>query len=193
MDQKQEIARQTVIEDEKPISTLAEKLKEQKRLGRKKFIKKIIGVVAGLFILYVMWFLFKPYKASAEYGICKTILELHVLYPHTIYVSELKTKRDGALELWYTYTDAFGGYRMEPFICRIGLSPKTGIYHISELQLHKINIDPERLELINKSMPYFMANPLIENWPTALPDSLADLQIEAEKFRRIQITPESLK
>jgi len=190
MDQKEAIAQQTIIEDEPKIS-LAEKLKEKKKLQRKKMTKRTLQVIGGLFFAYVIWFMVKPFKASAEYGICHTILEMYIPYPHTLYVSEMRIKRRGELELWYTHIDAFGEYRMEPLICRVEhyTDPETNIVmpKISELKFNKVNVDPERLAIINNAMPYFVANPQIKNYPAALPDSLAALQIDAEKFRKIKL------
>ena len=190
MDQKEEIAQQTIIEDEPKLS-LAEKLKEKKKLQRKLMIKRGLQGFGLVTFLYFAWFLFKPFKASAEYGICHTLLELHVPYPHTLYVSEMRIKRDGAMELWYTHIDAFGGYRMEPFICRVEYfpDPETNVPtpRVTELKFNKVIVDPERLAFLNNAMPYFIAYPLIKNYPAPLPDSLADLQFDTEKFRKIKI------
>jgi len=190
MDQKEQIAQQTIIEDEPKIS-LAEKLKEKKKLQRKKTIKRTLQIVGGLFFCYIMWLGFKPFKASAEYGICHTILEMHIPYPHTLYVSEMRIKRNGALELWYTHTDAFGEYRMDPLLCRVEYyaHPNTNLPtpRVSELKFNKVSIGPERLAFINNAMPYFVEFPLIQNYPVALPDSLGALQIDSEKYRKIRL------
>lgn len=190
MDQKELIAQQTIIEDEPKIS-LAEKLREKKKLQRKKTTKRIFQVIGALFFAYVLWFLFKPFKASAEYGICRTMLEMHVPYPHTLYVSEMRIKRDGALELWYTHTDAFGEYRMEPLLCRIEYypNPETNVPmpQVTELKFNKVSMAPEYLAFLNNAMPYFVEFPLIETYPALLPDSLSDLQLETDKFRRIRL------
>ena len=187
--QKKEIAQQTVIEDE-PQSSLAEKLAEKRKVERKKTFRRIMLGCGGLFFAYVAWFLFKPFKASADYGICHTMLELQVPYPHTLYVSEVKTKRTGAMELWYTHIDAFGEYRMEPFICNIQHDASNNDWPvITELRINKISISPERLASLNNAMVYFVTNPRVFNYPAALPDSLADLQIETDKFRKIRLDP----
>jgi hypothetical protein len=190
MDQKEQIAQQTIIEDEPKVS-LAEKLREKRKLQRKKMTKRVMQIAGGLFFCYIMWLGFKPFKASAEYGICRTMLELHIPYPHTLYVSEMRIKRDGTLELWYTHIDAFGEYRMEPLLCRIEYhaDPETNLPtpKVTELKFNKINLGPERLAFLNNAMPYFVEFPLIQVYPAALPDSLADLQIDSERFRKIQL------
>ncbi len=185
--EKAEIAKQTVVEDEKPRETLADKLKVQKKAARKKTIKRIALYSFLAFFAYALWFLFKPFKASAQYGICRTVLELTVSYPYSIYVSEIKPKRDGSLELWYTHTDAFGEYRMESFKCKIAVNPQTGTFEISELKMHKVTMDPEKVAFLNNAMPYFNENPLILNWPAELPDSIGDLQFEFDAYRRIKL------
>lgn len=185
--EKEEIAKQTVVEDEKPRETLADKLKAQKKASRKKTIKRAVLYSFLAFFAYALWFLFKPFKASAEYGICRSVLELTVPYPYSIYVSEIKAKRDGSLELWYTHTDAFGEYRMESFKCKVVVNPNTGTFEISELKMHKVTMDPEKIAFLNSAMPYFNENPLILNWPTELPDSIADLQFDFDIFRRVNL------
>ncbi len=189
--EKAQIAKQTIIADEPKIS-LADKLREKKKLQRKKTTKRVLQIGGGLLFCYAVWFLFKPFKASAEYGICRTMLELHIPYPHTLYVSEMRIKRDGILELWYTHIDAFGEYRMEPLLCRVeyhaDLETNLPVPRVTELKFNKISLGPERLAFLNNAMPYFVEFPLIQTYPAALPDSLGDLQIDSESFRRVQIT-----
>ncbi len=196
MDQKEldkqkeqlEISKETLILDEKPKETLADKLAKQKKAARKKTIKRaaLYGFLA--LFAYGVWFLFKPFKASAEYGICRTMIELTIPYPYSIYVSELKNKRDGAMELWYTHTDAFGEFRMEPFTCRFGQNPQTGALELTEIKMNKVTMDPQRLAFLNNAMPYFAENPLIMNWPAPLPDAIGDLQFEFDMYRRVTLT-----
>ena len=187
MDEKEEIAKQAIVEDEKPKETLADKLKQQQKQARKKTIKRVSLYGFLAFFAYATWFLLKPFKASAEYGICRIVLELTVPYPYSIYVSEIKPKRDGSLELWYTHTDAFGEYRMESFKCRIGVNPQTNMYEITELKMHKVTMDPKRLAFLNNAMPYFIENPLILNWPAPLPDAIDDLQLDSSIFQKVNL------
>lgn len=188
MDQKAEILKQTVIEEEKKGVTLAEKLQEKRKLQRKKTIKR--SIIIGVFLLfsYALYFLFKPYQASAEFGICRTLLELVIPYPESLYVSEVDVLSENrGLRIWYTHTDAFGEFRMERFICRLGQDPQTGRLAISKLTLNKVDMDPEQVEYLSNSLIYFEENPLILNYPTQLPDSLADLHFEFDTFRRVRL------
>ena len=190
MDQKKEILNQTVIEEEKPEVSLAEKLRAQKKKAQKKRNKRIgLLLFLGLFG-YLLWYLFKPFMASAEYGICRTFLELTLPYPHTLYVSEINSLRDGRMRLWYSYMDPFGEYRMESFHCKFVNDPETGlVQRVSEIKMSKVNMDPKRLEYLNNALPYFHENPLILVWPSALPDSIGALQLDFNAVRRIVIDP----
>ena len=189
MSEEEEILKQTVIEEDKPKSSLAEKLQEQKDAQKKKNKKRIM-ILGGVGLLsFLVWFLMKPYKASYDYGICRTFLELNIPYPHTIYVSELKYLRDGSLKLWYTHTDAFGEYRIESFVCKLATDPETGIMEVASLKMHKTYLDPEKVKGYNSALAYFAANPLILTWPAPLPDSLNDLHFDFNAVRRIIIDP----
>lgn len=189
MGEEAEILKQTVIADEKPKASLADKLKEQKKAKRKKRTKKIMIWGTISFFCYAYWWLTKPFKATAEYGICRSFLELYVPYPHTIYVSEIKNQRDGSIKLWFTHIGAFGGYRMASFQCRLLRNPKTGALVLTALKLHKVEISPEKVKYLNNAMPYFAENPLVLNWPVQLPDSLNDLHFDFDKVRKIILNP----
>ncbi len=194
MNQEEEILKQTYIQEEKPQISLAEKLKEQKLKRRKKMRRRAIIFILFAFFSYAVWFLFKPFKASEAYGICYTFLELTVPYPHTLYVSEVEDAPDnGGLRLWYTQTDAFGEYRMESFQCNLGLDQETGKLRVDEIKLHKVNLDPERVKNLNNALVYFEENPLILNYPSKLPDSIEDLHLEFDAFRRIQLNSDKYR
>ncbi len=187
MNEEEEILKQTIIEEEKTTSAISEKVKEKKIIKKKKRNKRIIIFAVLAFFAYVFWWATKPFKASAEYGICRSFLELFVPYPHTIYVSEIKPARDGALRLWYTHIDAFGEYRMEEFQCKLVNNPETGALELSEIKIHKVYLEPEKLKYLNHALVYFAENPLILNWPAPLPDSLDDLHFDFNSVRKFVI------
>lgn len=189
MSEESEILKQTTIKEDKPRASLANKLQEQKKAKNKKRIKKTL--IWGFIILfsYAFWWLSKPFKATATYGICRSILELYIPYPHTLHVSELIPQRDGSIKLWFAHIGAFGENRMESFQCKLENNPKTGLIELTELKLHKIQISPERVKHLNNAMPYFIETPLVLNWPSKLPDSLNDLHFDFDKVRRIIIDP----
>ncbi len=194
MDQKAEILKQTVIEEEKREVTLADKLREKRKLKKKKNIKRGLIVTFVLLFAYLLYFLFKPYQASADYGICHTLLELMIPYPHTLYVSEVDIlRKDRGLRLWYSYTDGFGEYRMEPFICKLAQDPDTGRLKIAELQLNKVTMNPEQVSYLSNALILFEEAPLILNYPIALPDSLGALHFEFDNFRRVRLNTNKYK
>ncbi len=187
MSEEEEILKQTIIEEEKPSSALAEKLAEKKAIQRKKNIKKGAALVVLALIAYIVWWGTKSYKATAEYGICRSLLELFIPYPHTIYVSEIKPLRDGSLKLWYTHIDAFGGYRLEEFLCKLTRDTDTGALKLSEIKVNKVYIDNAKIKHLNNALIYFQENPLVLNWPTALPDSINDLHLDFNAVRKIRL------
>lgn len=184
--QEKEILDQAVIQEEKPEVSFVEKLAAEKKKQKKKRMKRIILLCVGLLFSYGIYLLFKPFEASADYGICRTILELTIPYPHTLYVSELGYTKDAALKLWYTHMDAFGEYRMEPFECKLGYN-KDGALVVEQIRMHNVSLASDRIEAMNNIMPYFNQNPLILAWPTALPDTIADLHLDIEGARRLQL------
>ncbi len=193
MNQEEEISKQTTISEEAPKTSLAEKLRKQKLANKKKKKKRIIILCSALVFSYLVYFLFKPFQASEEYGICRTILELLIPYPETLYVSEVKNQRDGSVKLWYTHTDAFGEYRMEDFRCKIvqheGAPPESAYREITRITMRKdkIEMSQEMLDNLNNILPYFAANPLVMTYPAALPDSLGALHFDFDAFRKYRI------
>jgi len=185
MTQEDEILKQTVIDDEKPRSDLSEKLSIQKKAKNKKRNKRIVLFIFLALIGYLVWWVIKPFKASEEYGICRSLLELFVPYPCSIYVSEIKTLRDGSLKLWYTHTDAFGGYRLEEFQCKLLNNEKTGVLELSQIKMHKVYLEASKVKDLNNSLIYFREHPLVLNWPAALPDSISALQLDFNSARKI--------
>ena len=185
MSEETKILEQTIIEEENPKSGLAEKLNQKRQLKKKQKNKIFLGFIGLLLFSLIIWWGLKAPKASAEYGICRTLLELQVPYPHTIYVSELKAQRTGGLKLWYTHIDAFGEYRLEDFICKLENNPETGALEIVEIKMHKVYLDPEQITYLNHAMLYLVENPIIMNWPAPLPNSLNDLHFDTDSFRKI--------
>lgn len=185
--EEREILKQSVIEDEGLESSdglsLAEKLQEQKKKQKKKTIKRAIWGGLACLIAYGVWWGIKPFKSSAEYGICRTFLELSLPYPHTLHVGEMKFIRDGGMQLWYSYIDGFGEYRNEDFTCYLQQNPETGQLQLSSLKFRKISLEAEKIASLNSALVYFQANPLILNWPAPLPNNLSDLHFESDLFR----------
>ncbi len=194
-----EIQKQTVIDNEdKPKSALTEKLQTEKKARKKKSRKRYFRFgVLGLLSLAVWWLFFTQREAGPKYGVCHSILELMVPYPHTIRVSELKKKdkTESDMLLWYTFIDAFGGYRFEKFICDINRVPKEDkpnkkYWKVNRLALNKVDIDKKTLAEIEQSLIYFDKNPVVLAYPRKLPNSLRGLRFKFDKFYRIQLNME---
>ncbi len=183
--EKNEILKQTVIEDEAPKVTLAQKLKTQKKKQKKKLIIRgsILSVV--LLISYGFYWLMKPFMAYADYGICKSFIELTVSYPETIEVNELSYTLDGSMRLWYTQTDAFGEFRMESFVCSFEYDEAGQVSKVTNIKMGKINMSADKVEHLNSALPYFHANPLILPWPYVT-DSLSNVIFDFESLRKIK-------
>jgi hypothetical protein len=185
----EEILKQTVIDEiaaqePEPEKTLEELLQEKKALERKKrIIRFFIFCFLALFSFAVYWGL-RPFQGTLPYGICKTFLELNVPYPETLHVSEAYALRDGSIKIWYAHTDAFGEYRMEFFKCLFLPDPKTGAMSIEKIEHNRIEMDPEKVFLYNHAIPYLTTNPPDLSMPKKLPDSLKDLQIDVNRFRK---------
>ncbi len=186
--EKKEILEQTVIDTDKldkapGEKTLAEKLKEKKAKERVKNIKKYSILTFLALFSYAVYFLFKPFTGTLPYGICKTFIELHVPYPETILLSEVSTTRKGGVRIWFAYIDSFGSYRLEPFVC-VFRANAQGATYLAEAKLGKLDIDPVKVELFNKAIPYLATNPPDLTIPTPIPDSLDSIQFDFNRFRR---------
>lgn len=184
MSEEEEILKQTFVEEEDLGGSLAEKMRERKALEKKKRRKRII--IGGILLLfaYAVYWLFKPIPTSLPYGICKTFLELNVPYPYTLRVSEYYALRDGSLKLWYTHIDAFGEYRLDSFQCVFGTDPTTGASIMAQARVNKLDLSPDKIKSFNNAIPYLVSNPPNFPFPARLPDSLQDLQIETDKYRK---------
>jgi len=192
-DQEANILEQTVVESEpaQPKKSLAEKLKAEKDAKKKKFRKRAIRFGVLAFFGVIFWFLFKPFKASEIYGVCHTLLELTIPYPHTLYVSEVMPQSKG-LVIWYSHIDAFGEYRLEEIICNVGYVPsKDGVsppkLTLLNLEKRKYKTDPEEIASLNNAMIYFQENPLIFNYPAPLPDTIGALHFDFASVVRYRV------
>lgn len=184
--QDQEIAQQTVFEDDavNSISTLAEKLKEKKLQEKRRRFKKIVTFVVLSLVFYLFYWLFKPFVGGPGYGVCKTFIELNVPYPQTILLSEVIPTRNNGLRIWFAYTDSFGSYRLEPFMCVFGKDEKTGGMILTEAKLGKLNIDPIVVERFNNAVPYLITHPPDLTLPAPIPDSLDSIHFETDRYRK---------
>lgn len=113
-------------------------------------------------------------------------MELNILYPQTLRISEVTYLReDNSVRIWFAHTDAFGEYRMENFKCSFGPDPKSGSGTVlTRVERNRMEIDPAKVELFNNAIPYLVANPPDLTMPPKIPDSLQNMQIETQRFRK---------
>lgn len=176
MTEEDEISKQELLEEEKPIDQLAESIKQKKSAKRKKQIKTGGILFVVLLLGYFVYSIGQPGKGSANYGICLSFLELNLPYPHTLRVSEAIYKSNGTMLIWYTFIDAFGEYRMEPFECRLLSNPETGKLELTESIFNKISMSKDKIASLNHALPYFAANPYEPDYPSKLPDDITALK-----------------
>ncbi len=153
---------------------------EKKKLRKKQIKRGGIGTLALLFIYWV-YTLFIPYEGTMAFGICKVFLELNVRYPNTLRISTVE-ETGTSVRIWYTQTDSFGEYRMEPIQCYFKPDEKYG-FILEKITIRRREVDPQRIENFNRILPVIFKYPPDLMLPTPLPDSLDGLQIETDKFR----------
>ena len=157
------------------------KMGEQKKAARKKQFK--MGLYGGLAAL-VAWggfYLFKPFEAGVTFGICKTYLETNVQFPQYLRLSSIE-EFESYIRIWYTQLDAFGEYRMENIECHFAYDDQRGSY-VEKIMIDRREEDPAKVEKFNTVLPVVLASPMDLTRPQKLPDSLGDLQLDADAFR----------
>lgn len=192
---KETLLNEVLIEEEKkteaaaaplPEEILAQKIKAEKKKVKKKRNKRlgILGFI-GFVVFIIIWGLKRP-EASIEYGICKTYLELNVVYPTTLHVNELDVLTDGSYRLWFSTVDPNGSNRMDSFQCHFGISKDTGYLKLVKVRMGTIFLDQDKLNFFNNAIPYLVANPPDITWPYPLSDNVADLQFDESAFTNIR-------
>lgn len=162
----------------KPASPLADKKKSQKRRRR---IRAAQG--AGFLLLcYIFYLLFIPFTGGMNFGACKVFLELYVRYPQSLNLSTVEDFGE-SYRIWFTETDAFGQYRLQQIQCFYRPDETTG-FAIDRVAIDRRDVDQKIVEDFNRSLPVVLAFPPDLTYPKAIPDSLSDIEIDTDKFRR---------
>ena len=104
------------------------------------------------------------------FGICKVFLELNVRYPNTLRINTVE-EIGTFVRIWYTQTDSFGEYRMEPIQCYYKPDEKLG-FILDKVTVRRREVDPEKVNRFNKTIPIILQYPPDLTLPTPLPDSL---------------------
>lgn len=159
----------------------AGKLAERKKAQRKMIMRTAMFAVGGVFLLWVGYYLFKPYEESRTFAVCKMFLEHQVRYPQYLRYSEYESFEDG-VRIWFTRVDPFGGSRMEPIRCTLAYDEVRGTY-FSKITINRREVDPEKLEAFNRVLPAIRNIEFDLTRPPKLPDSLQDLQIQTDQYR----------
>lgn len=158
------------------------KLAEKKKRFRKKMIKRTsIGIGVVLFGLFLIWG-FAPFKGGITFGICKVYLETHVRFPKHLRLSKVDNFAD-SVRIWYTQIDPFGEYRLENIQCFYGYDEDAKSSIIERIAINRRDVPQHKLDAFNKTLGIIAANPPDLTYPKRLPDSLRDLQINADEFR----------
>lgn len=156
-------------------------IKQKKAAEKKKKRKYTMYGGGALFLIFIIYLLFKPFTGGITFGICKTFLELQVRYPEKIHLSTVEDFGN-SVRIWYTSLDSFGEYKLEPIQCYFENDPQTGLKMI-KVTMSRRELPGETVEAFNAAIPGLIANPPDLTLPVPLSDSLRDLHIDADAFR----------
>lgn len=164
-------------------AAIAQSSIQTKKLARRR-ARFYVAIGAGIMMLmaYGVYWLFKPYEGGLAFGICKVFLEGTVRYPTHLHLSTVE-EFETSVRIWYTQIDSFGEYRMEPIQCYYKNDPELGTV-IDRVTINRREVDPRTVENFNRALDSVAAFPIDLRMPSPLPDSLQDLQIETQKFRK---------
>jgi hypothetical protein len=168
----------------------ASTIRQDKALQKKKKRNRMFMLGGAVLFMGAMYYLFKPFEGGITYGICKTFLELYVQNPRSLRLSTVDDFGDN-VRIWFTQVDSFGEYRMEPIQCYFRYSTDADKKKYGEVSvvLDKVTVsrrelDPELVARFNPAIIGIIQNPPSLILPTALDDSLEDLQFDFGKFRK---------
>jgi hypothetical protein len=174
--------RKELAMDEEGVDRKLSPLAIKKREKRKKNFKRVLLSLVAFVVFYMFYWLVKPFESSMQYGICKVFVELNVPYPDTVYFSEVVEFQD-SIRVWFSYSDSFGEFRLEPIQCYFGPSEKYGM-ELTRITIGRREIDPNAVASFNSALPAILANPPTLVYPTPLPNDPANLQINTDAYRR---------
>lgn len=169
--------------DEKIEDAVAQSsIQKKKQLAKKKKIKRG-ATFGGIAVLaYIIYLLFVPYKGSMAFGICKVFLEMNVQYPEHLRYSTVE-EFDMWVRIWYTQTDAYGQYRLEPIQCFFKPDERYG-FILDKVTVRRREVDRKKVTEFNKTIPLIVANPPDLTLPTPLPDTLKNLRFDVNRYIR---------
>ena len=109
------------------------------------------------------------------FGICKVFTEMYVQFPTTLKFNSVE-EFSTSVRIWYTHTDSFGEYIMEPIQCYYKADEQYG-YILDKVTIRRREIDQKIVDDFNKTLPVIFANPPDLTLPVPPEDSLKNLQI----------------
>lgn len=130
----------------------ADKKKKQKKLLRNG------GIASGvLLVAYFLYYMSQPYQGTMAYGICKVFIEMNVQFPTTLKYNSVE-EFSTSVRVWYTHTDSFGEYILEPVQCYYKSDETLG-FVLDKVTKRRREIPREQVEEFNKILPIIFANP----------------------------------
>ncbi len=158
------------------MATKDKKEKASKGRKKKKPIKLYIGLgVAALLVLLIIWGMQSP-KGGPHYVLCKTFAEMDLTYPSTMKVSEYK-KLGRHARVYYTYTDAFGIYKLSMIRCSFKKDPSGAISTVMDkITIDRREIDLETINRFNKTGQIILDTKPDDTLPYPLGNDLSALK-----------------
>lgn len=169
-------------QDELDAALARGRLADRKRAQKKQNFRLGIAAAIATPIVLFLWWMWTPYQAPLTYGICKTYLELNVQFPQGLRVSTVQDMGP-SIRIWYTQTDASGAYRMENIQCFFKKDETRGTI-MEKITMNRREVAHEKVEDFNRVIRILVENPPNLDYPPPLPDSLEDLQIDTDSFRK---------
>ncbi len=186
-----EAAKKEREQDEIEIAVTSTKLGAVKKAKKRQLMKRGAYALGGLFLVWMGSYLFSPFQAGPGYGICRVYLENTIRYPLELRLSAVEDLRPldsapdsiGGVRIWYTQIDAFGAYRMENIQCYFKQDPQVGTM-IDQIMINRRPVDPAKVKAFNDVLGVVAGNMPDLAYPEPLADSLEDLQIDSDSFRK---------
>ncbi|MCE7886469.1 MAG: hypothetical protein DYH13_03075 [Alphaproteobacteria bacterium PRO2] len=172
----------TQVDEQIDAAIAQSSVQEKKRAQRKAKFYFAIGLGVIALLSYSVHWLMKPYQGGLAFGICKVFLEGVTRYPDHLRLSTVE-EFETSVRIWYTQVDSFGEYRMEPIQCYYKNDPERGTL-VEKITINRREVDPRLVDNFNRALPSISAFPINMDIPAPLPDSLQDLQIDTQKFRK---------
>ncbi|HBH26121.1 MAG TPA: hypothetical protein DDX54_01800 [Rhodospirillaceae bacterium] len=139
------------------------------------------GLCVAAFVLYL---LFVPFKGDMRFGVCRTLLELHVPMPGTLSLTGLDDYGT-EMRIWFTHRNPFGQYRLESATCVFKADPSApGGFSVAKARVGRVRVSETEVAAFNRSLPAVYAGRPDLTLPAPLPDALADLQSDPSKYYR---------